>query len=108
MNSPNSYDVKEHPFELRHEVKRLNTRLDQIGEALDKASYKDLIENYTTPRKRIIANFTAGLSRGLGLTVGTAIVLALLGWIMSWFVTIPVIGEFISDLQHYIDAYKQQ
>ncbi len=74
-----TYDMKEHPFELRHEVKRLNTRLDKIADTLEKAEFLDLIENYTNPRKRVISNFIAGLSRGLGLTVGTAIVLALLG-----------------------------
>ncbi|AWB45980.1 hypothetical protein DCC85_18595 [Paenibacillus sp. CAA11] len=101
------YDTKDHPFELRHEVKRLNTRLDDIATALEKSDFKDIIENYTNPKKRIITNFTAGLSRGLGLTVGTAIVLALLGWIISWFVDLPLIGQYIGDLQNYIDSYKQ-
>ena len=103
-----AYDTKDHPFELRHEVKRLNTRLNDIATALEKAEFLDMIENYTNPRKRLISNFTAGLSRGLGLTLGTAVVLALLGWIISWFVSLPIIGEYIGNLQQYIDAYKQK
>jgi hypothetical protein len=102
------YDTQDHPFELRHEVKRLNTRLDDIATALEKSDFLDMIENYTNPKKRIISNFTAGLSRGLGLTVGTAVVLALLGWVISLFVDLPLIGEYIGQLQGYIDAYKQQ
>lgn len=102
------YDLQEHPFELRHEVKRLNHRLDEIATALDKADFTDMIETYTNPKKRIISNLIAGLSRGLGMTLGTAIVLALLGWIISWFVSLPLIGEYIGNLQQYIDAYKQQ
>ncbi|WP_138494760.1 DUF5665 domain-containing protein [Paenibacillus pinistramenti] len=102
------YDTKDHPFELRHEVKRLNTRLDDIATALEKSDFKDIIENYTSPKKRIITNFTAGLSRGLGLTVGTAVVLALLGWMISAFVDLPLIGKYIGQLQEYINAYKQQ
>ncbi|ANS75818.1 hypothetical protein AWM70_15515 [Paenibacillus yonginensis] len=102
------YDTKDHPFELRHEVKRLNTRLDDIATALEKSDFLDMIENYTNPKKRLISNFTAGLSRGLGLTLGTAVVLALLGWLISLFVDLPLVGEYIGQLQQYIDSYKQQ
>lgn len=100
------YEVDEHPFELRHEVKHLNSRLNQIADMLDKAEFKDIVENYTNPKKRIITNFTAGLARGLGLSVGTFVVLGLLGYILSIFVDMPLIGKYLGDLQNYIDAYK--
>lgn len=99
-------NIQEHPFELRHEVKKLNTRLDKIANTLEKSEMKDMIENYMNPKKRIIANLTAGLSRGLGLTLGTALVLGLLGYILSFFVNVPMIGDFISDLQGYIDQSR--
>ncbi|MBT2287230.1 hypothetical protein J7E78_27325 [Paenibacillus polymyxa] len=100
------YDTSEHPFELRHEVKRLNTRLDQIADSLERAQIKDIIENYSNPKKRIITNFTAGMARGLGLTVGTFVVLGLLAFILSQFVNMPIIGQYIADLLGYIQDYK--
>lgn len=106
MARMNPYDPKEHPFELRHEVKRLNTKLDKIGDILEKAEFKDILENYTNPKKRIVTNFVAGLSRGLGLSLGTFIVLGLLGLLLSSFVDMPIIGKYIADLLKYIDAYK--
>ncbi|MPY19661.1 hypothetical protein F3P21_22785 [Paenibacillus glucanolyticus] len=87
-------------------MKKLNTRLDKIAATLEKSEMKDMIDNYMNPKKRIIANLTAGLSRGLGLTLGTALVLGLLGYILSFFVNVPMIGDFISDLQGYIDQSK--
>lgn len=99
-------DVQEHPFELRHEVKKLNSRLDKIAGTLEKSEMKDLIDNYMNPKKRIIANLTAGLARGLGLTLGTALVLGLLGYILSFFVNVPMIGDFIADLQGYVDQAR--
>ncbi|GAB6927223.1 hypothetical protein JCM10914A_12060 [Paenibacillus sp. JCM 10914] len=101
------HDIQEHPFELRHEVKKLNTRLDQIANTLEKSEMKDLIDHYMNPKKRIVANLVAGLSRGLGLTVGTAIVLGLLGYILSYFVNVPMIGDFISNLLGYINQSQQ-
>jgi len=100
-------EVQEHPFELRHEVRKLNTRLDKIAATLEKSEMKDMIDNYMNPKKRIIANLSAGLARGLGLTVGTALVLALLGYILSFFVNVPMIGDFISDLQGYVEQTKK-
>ncbi|GGH67166.1 hypothetical protein HNR77_002176 [Paenibacillus sp. JGP012] len=101
------YDINEHPFELRHEVKRLNTRLDQIADSLERAQIKDIIENYSNPKKRIITNFTAGMARGLGLTVGTFVVLGLLAFILSQFVNMPIVGQYIADLLGYIEDYKK-
>ena len=106
-NAPQLYDTADHPFELRHEVKKLNTRLDQIADSLEKSQIKDIIENYSNPKKRIITNFTAGLSRGLGLTLGTFVFLGLLGLILSQFVNMPIIGQYIADLLSYIDDYKK-
>ncbi|MCM3786354.1 DUF5665 domain-containing protein [Neobacillus mesonae] len=101
-------DIHEHPFELRHEVKNLNQRLEEITKAMESAEFKDILENYTSPKKRIIANITAGIARGLGMSVGTVVVLALIGWILSFIVdmNLPGIGKYIAELQGYIDANK--
>lgn len=101
---PKSYEVEEHPFELRHEVKRLNTRLDKLADMLEKSEFKDILENYTDPKKRIVTNLMAGVARGLGLSLGTFVILGLLGYIVSLFLDVPVIGEYLAEIKKYIDA----
>lgn len=98
------YQVDEHPFELRHEVKRLNNRLDKIAESLEKSEFKDILDNYSDPKKRIITNLMAGISRGLGLSLGTFVVLGVLGYVLSLFLNVPVIGEYLGEIKKYIDA----
>ncbi|WP_017814320.1 MULTISPECIES: DUF5665 domain-containing protein [Paenibacillus] len=97
-------NVREHPFELRHEVKRLNERLDQLTKALDKAEIRDIIENYSSVRRRLITNFIAGTARGLGLSLGTIVILALLAFILSQMVSLPLIGDYISQILDYVKA----
>lgn len=97
-------EIGEHPFELRHEVKRLNERLDQIAEALDKAEIQDIIENYSSVKRRLVVNFIAGAARGLGLSLGTIVVLGILGFILSQLVDMPLIGEYIAQLLDYVKA----
>ncbi|MFC3749891.1 DUF5665 domain-containing protein [Paenibacillus sp. GCM10012306] len=104
MNRSKTYELDEHPFELRHEVKRLNTRLDQIANSLERSEIKDILENYSNPKKRIITNLMAGVSRGLGLSLGTFIILGLLGYIASLFINVPVIGDYLAEIKKYIDA----
>lgn len=103
-NQSKQYEVEEHPFELRHEVKRLNARLDKIADSLEKSEFRDILENYTDPKKRIITNLMAGVSRGLGLSLGTFVVLGILGYVLSLFLKVPVIGEYLGEIKQYIDA----
>lgn len=92
--------------ELR-EVRKLNERMDKIAMFLEDIRLADVIQNYTAPRKLLWINFLAGLARGLGLTIGTAIVLALLGSLLKEFLSIPIIGDYIRQIVEYVQTYKQ-
>lgn len=89
-------------------VEKLNSRLDRIGMALEKAKINDILLNYTNPHRVFWINFLVGIGRGLGLTIGTVIVLSILGLIMQQFVNLPLIGEWISDLMQYVDRPEFQ
>lgn len=55
-------------------------------------------EKVTMNRKHIIINnFIGGISWGLGATIGLAIVLAVLGFVVSKINLVPVIGNAISN-----------
>jgi hypothetical protein len=43
-------------------------------------------------------NFTRGIFFGLGSVLGGTVLIALLVWALGWFVTIPVIGEYIKHI----------
>ncbi|WP_265182334.1 DUF5665 domain-containing protein [Geomicrobium sp. JCM 19055] len=49
----------------------------------------------------------AGVARGVGLTLGTAVVLALFAYIATLFIDMPLIGEWIATLQGHVDRYMQ-
>ncbi|WP_126425940.1 DUF5665 domain-containing protein [Brevibacillus marinus] len=93
-------------LERLEEVRGLNNRLDKIAIFLQEIELADVLQNYTTPRKLLLTNFLAGLARGLGLTIGTAIILGLLGWFLKPFLSIPIIGEYVRQLIDYVNAYR--
>ncbi|UFJ41884.1 DUF5665 domain-containing protein [Brevibacillus humidisoli] len=94
---------------LKHleEVRGLNKRLDKIAIFLQEIQLVDVLQNYTTPRRLLFTNFLAGLARGLGLTIGTAIILGVFGWFLKPFLSVPIIGEYVRQLIDYVNAYRQ-
>ena len=62
--------------------------------------FNDLYRN----RVRIYKiNFVRGILFGAGSAVGGTLVLALIVWIFSLFVNLPVIGELFENAQHSIE-----
>lgn len=97
----------EKAIEELQQVRQLNATLHKIGLYLEDIRLADIVLNYTAPRRLIWTNFVAGLARGLGLTIGTAIVLALLGTLLSKFLSIPIIGDYIKEIIEYVQSYRQ-
>ena len=92
-------------LERLEEMEKLTNRMDRLSLFLKKTEIADILLNYTKPRRLLFSNFFAGLARGLGLTIGTAIVLALLGSFISQFVSIPIIGDYIREIINYVNGY---
>lgn len=61
----------------------------------------DLVNN---KRKFFILNFMAGLWRGVGSIVGVALVIVIIGYIVSLLGGIPWIGSFIREVQQNIPS----
>nr|WP_246594245.1 DUF5665 domain-containing protein [Evansella tamaricis] len=63
--------------------------------------------HYTNKREVIKVNFIAGLARGVGLTVGTALFIGLIIFILNQIISMPYIGEHIANLLDMIESYRQ-
>ncbi|MDG5789466.1 DUF5665 domain-containing protein [Evansella sp. AB-P1] len=87
---------------------KLDFRLERISRILEKAKIRDILLNYTNPRRVFLINILVGIGRGLGLTIGTVIVLSLLGLILRQFVDIPLIGEWINNLLQYVNMSETE
>jgi len=89
------------------QVRSLNHKMDKLALFLEDIRIADIVQNYTAPRKLLLTNFLAGLARGLGLTLGTAIVLAIFGSLLSQFISVPFIGDYIRQIIDYVGAYNR-
>ncbi|MDD5605898.1 MAG: DUF5665 domain-containing protein [Patescibacteria group bacterium] len=67
-----------------------------LTRAVDKA--------YGSWRHLIARSFVSGVFVGLGATVGFALVIALVGYILGALEVVPIIGEFFANLNEFVNT----
>ncbi len=65
------------------------------------------IQYVSSPWRIIWVNFLAGIFRGLGALIGASIVLALLIWVLSKLVDVPLVGEYAKEVRSTVTGYVQ-
>lgn len=86
-------DTKHHIAKLKHD--------HEMGAR--RAMMEELFNDYYKRRVSVYKmNFVRGLFFGLGTFLGGTIVVALLVWVLSWFVNIPWIGPTLQQAQDQI------
>ncbi|MCS1350580.1 DUF5665 domain-containing protein [Mechercharimyces sp. CAU 1602] len=88
---------------LTEETDQLNQHLHKLSLWMEQSRVQDLLFHYTDPKRVIWINLLAGLSRGLGLTIGTAIVISLLSILLSQLSDLPFLTDTISELKSIVD-----
>ena len=88
--------------------KKIELKIDQIIEKLEKNNLEDLTNIMGSKKQIIIRNFLAGVFRGVGIGIGITIITAILVLILRHLVTlnIPVIGEYISDIVEIVEKSR--
>ena len=63
---------------------------------------------YLQSGKRLMwTNFRAGVAKGLGITVGATVVLAILIWFLAKLVALPVVGEYFAQAEKAVAEYVE-
>lgn len=77
--------------------------LQKIVNQLQLRQYLQLEDN---PKKFLFYNFIVGIIRGLGFAIGVSLIFALILWILTQLIIIPIVGDWIVDLLNYIERVK--
>lgn len=99
MRSERNEEMKEQLTLLEKQIKNLEAITTQ-------SNLRDIAYHFTNKKEVIKVNLLAGLSRGIGFTIGTAIFLAVLFSILNHIISLPYIGEHIAELLDLIDEYR--
>ena len=98
-SSEDSNDMSNSKQKIRN--KPLSTREKKL--AAEAMEY--FIQYVSSPWRIIWVNFLAGIFRGLGALIGASIVLALLIWVLSKLVDVPLVGEYAKEVKSTVTGY---
>ena len=59
-------------------------------------------------RKIIINNFVGGMCWGVGLTLGAAFLVAIIGYTLSKINYIPIVGTFVGNVMQFVEENNEQ
>ncbi|PSL50974.1 hypothetical protein B0H94_102251 [Salsuginibacillus halophilus] len=85
---------------------RMDQLLNKLEDITTTGRLKDIAYHFNDKREVIKTNLIAGVARGVGLTLGTAIFLALLFFLLQQIVSLPMVGSYIGDLLDAIERYR--
>ena len=77
----------------------------ELVKVFEAAGVIEYLEYLQSGKRLLWVNFQAGVAKGLGLTVGLAVVLAAVVWVLTMLMDLPLIGEYFADAQQYITEY---
>lgn len=63
-------------------------------------------QTYGTTRALVWRSFLSGLMSGLGATIGVSVIVILIGYLIRHFGGLPVIGNWLSDLEKVLPTKR--
>jgi len=87
--------------------KEILEKLQDVSERMKKMTIAEHIEMVRSPKRMIIINFIAGLSRGLGFAIGATVLGAIMITVLVRIASsnIPIIAEFVARIIKIVETY---
>ena len=84
----------------------LEQRLERLAGTLERMRLDEYVEYVSSRRRLIWDNLLYGMARGFGFTLGFALLAALCAVLIKNMVVenVPVIGDFLAEVIHAIEA----
>lgn len=97
--TPKKEPIVFHPLPEEDEVKRLERITEELTRTMEKTRIAEYVQYLEHPGKLLWTNFLIGVARGLGGTIGLAVVLGFFVYFVQKLImlNLPVISDFIAD-----------
>lgn len=80
----------------------------ELVKTFEAAGVIEYLEYIKSGKRMLWLNFTAGVAKGLGLTIGMTVVLGFFVWLMTMLVDLPLVGEYFEEAGNYVTEYAEK
>lgn len=97
--NPNEPPVTAHLLDEK-QLKQLTQITEELTRTMEKTRIAEYVQYLEHPARMLWTNFLIGVARGLGATLGLAIVLAIIAYFVQKLImlNLPGISDFVADL----------
>lgn len=81
--------------------------LERLILIIERSRIREYMMLTDSKRRLFLINFVAGLGKGFGQAIGFTILAGLVLYLLSTWVDLPVIGEYIAKLMNIVDRYRE-
>ena len=81
--------------------------LEKLILIIERSRIRDYMMLTDSKGRLFFINFVAGLGKGFGQAIGFTLLAGFVFYILSTWVDLPVIGEFIAKLINIVDQYRE-
>ena len=82
--------------------------LERLILIIERSRIREYMMLTDSKRRLFLINFVAGLGKGFGQAIGFTVLAALVLYLLSTWVDLPVIGAFIAKLINIVNKYKEK
>jgi uncharacterized membrane protein YhiD involved in acid resistance len=85
--------------------------LEGLIDAIEASWLEEFMEYIRSPWMMLWPNFVAWVARGIGALIGAGIILGLIGWFLSWLISLPLLGKkvepYVEKIQLEVNKYTE-
>ena len=81
--------------------------LERLILIIERSRIREYMMLTDSKRRLFLINFVVGLGKGFGQAIGFTILAGIVLYLLSTWVDLPVIGEYIAKLMNIVDKYRE-
>ena len=93
--------------EITEDLGLIRRYLERLILIIERSRIREYMMLTDSKRRLFLINFVAGLGKGFGQAIGFTVLAALVLYLLSTWVDLPVIGAFIAKLINIVDQYRE-
>ncbi|MGL5694343.1 MAG: DUF5665 domain-containing protein [Peptostreptococcaceae bacterium] len=101
----NEMYISDNPKEDLGLIKRY---LERLMLTIERSRIREYMMLTDSKRRLFLINFVAGLGKGFGQAIGFTVLAAIVFYILTSWIDLPIIGQYIAKILNVVDSYRNR